>query len=344
MSLDLLPGKKNVTSVSYNEPYLLQLTLLNRHEKTLLSLLTNLTTRFLPKYMSCFIYICRHIIRPCLISSLQIHRRKDIQRKTALITGASSGIGKEITRILLKKNYHLVLVARNQPNMEKLKAELLNEDPTTMVEIVPQDLSIPYASKNIFATTQQKGIHVDLLVNNAGIGMYGALIDSNIEDLNKLLQINTHALSELCHFYGREMVKKSSGAILNIASMAAYQPVPFISAYAASKAYVLNFTEALSIELKRHGVGVTCYAPGHTDTDFFSQANIPLQHSFYGKHSRVPASLVAKDAINALLAKKTTRIYGFKNRLLTCLSKLLPRKTVLLISHRLVTQKGENFG
>ncbi|HXH54690.1 MAG TPA: SDR family oxidoreductase [Gammaproteobacteria bacterium] len=262
-----------------------------------------------------------------------------MRTKYALVTGASGGIGKEMARILFHKGYNLVLVARQGAKLEVVKAEFLPLNPKGSIEVLQADLSTVKGAESVYDFTESSKIEVEVLINNAGSGIYGALEKTDITKFYHMLMLNNYALTCLCKFYSKNMIKKKAGYILNIASLAAYQPVPYIAAYAASKSYVLNFSEAIAMELEEHGVSVTCFSPGHTDTNFFAEANIPEQHQFYGIKTRVSPKKVAENAINSLFNKKLSVIDGFKNSFLGCLNKFSPRKLTARISKMLVKVK-----
>ena len=262
-----------------------------------------------------------------------------MRSKNALITGASGGIGKEIARILFQKGYNLILVSRQGSKLEAVKAELLSDDSKGRIEVFQADLSTVNGAESVYYFTESSKIEIDVLVNNAGSGIYGAIENTDTNQLYHMLLLNDYALTCLCKFYSKNMIKNKAGYILNIASLAAYQPVPYIAAYAASKSYVLNFSEAIAMELEEHGVSVTCFSPGHTDTNFFREANIPEQHQFYGIKTRVNPKKVAENAVNSLFKKKLSVIDGFKNSFLGCLNKFSPRSLTAKISKMLVHGK-----
>ena len=262
----------------------------------------------------------------------------------ALITGGSCGIGLEFAKILLSK-YNLVLVGRNKEKLEKAKQDLLKQnvlDSERNIIILPYDLSELNSARNIFEYCKNKSINIKILINNAGCGIFGyhELLDE-MKIIN-MLNLNIIALTLLCKFFGEAMKSKKSGYILNIASLAAYQPVPYLSAYAASKSYVLNFSEALSRELKDYGVIVTCLSPGHTDTNFFTYAGIGNDKSgFYGLNTRVSPMKVAQVGINSMFAKRLSVIPGFKNNLLANISRFVPRILTANVS-KYLTKKELN--
>jgi len=259
-----------------------------------------------------------------------------MEHETALITGSSGGIGKEMAKKLFSQGYNLVLTSRNFSRLEKAKKEIQTLRLEGKIDILPIDLSLKESSQRLWEFTQSKAIEIGVLINNAGAGMYGCITELDFESLEQMLNLNTRTLTELCAIYGKAMTRRKKGKILNIASLAAYQPVPYISAYAASKAYVLNFSESIAMELEDYQVQVTCFSPGHTETNFFASAQISDDHKFYGTHTRVNPKEVAQSALDALFAGKISAIHGRKNRFLSFLSKISPRKTTARISKKMV--------
>ena len=260
-----------------------------------------------------------------------------VNKSFALITGASSGIGKEISKILFNMGYNLLITSRNQNELLKLKKELNVLDRDRKIEVVISNLSTQDGANIIFQYTKANNINVEVLVNNAGAGIYGEITNLECQEIINMLMLNIYSLTCLSSLYAKEMKLKKAGYILNIGSLAAYQPVPYIAPYAASKSYVLNFSEAIAMELKEYGVTVSCVSPGHTNTNFFNNANISDNHKFYGMDTRVDAYKVAKYAVNSLFSKKLSRVYGMKNKFLSLLNKITPRILIAHISKYLVS-------
>lgn len=259
--------------------------------------------------------------------------------KLALVTGASSGIGKEIARELYRRQYSLLLVSRREDKLEQVKTELLDAlgcDDRQKILLHCADLSTETGIDSVFKFTKAHQLAIDVLVNNAGVALYGPAEKNNSTALQRMLTLNTFAISAFCQHYGALMKERAAGYILNIASLAAYQPVPYIAAYAASKSYVLHYSEALAMEFAGSGVSVSCYSPGHTDTAFYHEAKIPDDHRFYHPSTRVLAAPVAKAAVHALFAKKLSKVHGVKNKVLSALNKFAPRRVTARISRALV--------
>jgi len=257
--------------------------------------------------------------------------------KYAIITGATSGIGYEMAKILAKKNHNLIIVSRNKNKLEAIKTDF-ETNFNINVEYLAIDLSVPKAAKEVHDKT--KIYDIEILINNSGFANYGEHCKINLQENYKLLQLNIIALTELCALFGADMKDKKSGMILNVASTAAYQPTPYFAAYGASKSYVLNFTEALAKELEENNVSVTCLSPGATDTSFFDVAKISeIENSQLRKSARQSAKEVAEIGINAMFNKKLSVIPGFKNNFLAFSNRFVPRSFVVSISKKIMQKK-----
>ncbi|HLL54704.1 MAG TPA: SDR family oxidoreductase, partial [Myxococcaceae bacterium] len=196
----------------------------------------------------------------------------DLKGKTALVTGASSGIGESLARLLASRGADLIVVARRADRLEALGRELSDKH-KVKVRVVAQDLAVPGAAAELFDKTEGQGQRVDLLMNNAGFGTQEFFLDIPWERTTQEIQLNITALTELAYRFGRAMRERKQGWLLNVASIAAYVPTSTMATYAAGKAYVLHFSQALGHELRGHGVQVTCVCPGGTVTEFQARAN-----------------------------------------------------------------------
>lgn len=251
---------------------------------------------------------------------------------TALITGATSGIGLEMARQLAANAVNLVLVSRRASALEKLARELQQEHPV-VVNTIAADLAVAGASAGIFEEVSRRKINVDYLINNAGVGIYGEHSDLDPESVASMLQLNIVAVCDLSHRFGAQMRTRGSGRILNIASTAAYQPAPYFAAYGASKAFVLNFSEALAKELEDYGVTVSCLSPGPTDTAFFD--GVDSQGVSVGHFAqRDDAAAVAGMGIDLMLRGGLSQIVGTKNFLRAFSARIAPRSVVAGYSKR----------
>ncbi len=253
-------------------------------------------------------------------------------RKTALITGPSSGIGLELARIFARENHNLVLVARSADKLRQLASELEKTHGARSL-ILAADLSEPGAPAYVLDQTTRAGITVDVLVNNAGFGQSGPFAENDLEECLRQIQLNVTALTHLTHLYLPEMIDRGRGKILNVASTAAFQPGPLMAVYYATKAYVLHFSEAIANELKGSGVTVTCLCPGPTATDFHKRARATdLNLLRYGV---MDARTVAEGGYRGLMAGKPVVISGLKNWLVAQSVRISPRQMVVGIVRKL---------
>ncbi|HLC75482.1 MAG TPA: SDR family oxidoreductase [Candidatus Nanoarchaeia archaeon] len=241
---------------------------------------------------------------------------------TALITGATSGIGLEITKILAAK-YDLFLVSRDKTKLAALKKSLEKQYDIN-IQILSIDLSKENAAQKVFARVK----HADVLVNNAGFGVAGESVDADASKINAMLHLNILTLTQLSALFGQQMKAQRKGYILNIASIAAFQPVPYLASYSASKSYVLNYTEALAKELEEYNVHVTCLCPGVTATHFYTAMGSAVKGG--------SARDVAVAGVNALFKNKMTVVPGFKNKLRIQFERLLPRWLIARLSKRVM--------
>ena len=257
-----------------------------------------------------------------------------MSKKWALITGATSGIGLEFSKLLAER-YNLVLLGRNQLKLDQTKKDLLSKEffrKDLQIQTIVSDLSDIKSAEFIFKECENYSLEIEVLVNNAGVGAFGEHVNLLNEDLTHMLNINVISLTFLSKYFAYSMKQRRSGFILNVASLAAYQPVPWIASYAASKSYVLNFSEALSKELEDYNISVTCLCPGHTRTNFFKLAGIgDKETGFYRVKTRMSAEKVAKIGLDALFRKKISVIPGIKNNILANMNRCAPRFLVAKI-------------
>lgn len=257
----------------------------------------------------------------------------------ALITGASSGIGLEMARLLAKRGYDLLLVSRNAERLAAL-AESLQSESDVAAHICAIDLAKAGSARDLFDFTRERGLEVELLINNAGVGHFGEHLSVDIESAQAMLQLNIISVCELCSLFGQEMRTRKRGRILNIASTAAYQPTPYFAAYGASKSFVLNFSEALAKELETQGVTVSCLSPGPTATGFFdSMDERGIRNGHFEKGGRHDARRVAQIGVDLMLAGKLSKIVGTVNAMRSFSGRLAPRAVVASVSKRLMQPK-----
>jgi short-subunit dehydrogenase len=246
--------------------------------------------------------------------------------KWALITGASAGIGVALARELAAGGTHLVLTARRRERLEELARELAAKHKIETA-FFAADLSEPSAPKKIHAFTREQGIEVRLLINNAGFGAYGELPSVEVSKLLDMVQVNCSAVVHLARLYLPEMVKRRSGDVLILASTASFQAVPYISTYAATKAFDLLFAEGLAEEMKPYGIRVCALCPGSTESEFHAVAG---QEKFARKAET--AEKVARTGLKALAAGKSYVISGLGNYLGAQGERLVPRRMVTRIA------------
>ncbi len=257
-------------------------------------------------------------------------------RKTVLITGASSGIGKELAMCFAGEGYRVVMVSANAPKLERAAEEVRTE---TRAEVlgVEKDLSQPRAAEELYYDIRQRGFRVDILVNNAGIGQCGAFLNEEAQREREMIALNITSLTELTRLFARDMAQAGRGKILNVASTVAYQPGPFIAVYYATKAYVLSLTQALRRELKGSGVAVSTLCPGATATEFSRRAG---KSDIKGAMS---AKKVAQAAFKGLMRGKAVIIPGGWNKAAVVMSKVLPSCISAAIVERIQNKQIESF-
>lgn len=242
--------------------------------------------------------------------------------KTALITGASSGIGLELAKIFAANNMNLILVARNENKLNELKKEL--ERFKVSIHLLALDLSKTDSSQLVFDYCSKQNLNVDILINNAGFGDFGMFANSIWKKQEEMITLNMQTLTHLTHLFLPSMIKNKYGKILNVASTAAFQPGPLMSVYYATKAYVLSFSEALSNELEGSGVTVTVLCPGPTESGFQNAAD--MKDSKLVKGRKLPTSKeVADYAYKALMNGKVIAIHGLLNSLMATAIRFTPR-------------------
>ena len=261
-----------------------------------------------------------------------------LKLQTALITGASGGIGYELAKLFARDHYDLVLVARSSDKLNQVAAELQNQFEVT-VKSVALDLAAAPAPQFLFDQLQREQIAVDILVNNAGFGAFGEFASMPEEEILGQIHLNITALTHLTRLFLPPMLTRRSGRIMNVASTAAFQPGPLMAVYYATKAYVLSFSEALANEVDGSGVSVTCFCPGATDTGFAKRAGTENTRLFK-KIGAMNAEAVARDGYRGLMAGRTVVISGAHNWLVAESVRFAPRKLVTAVS-RWIAEKVE---
>lgn len=246
------------------------------------------------------------------------------RNKTVLITGASKGIGYELAKLFAADGYDLVLIARSKELLYEIKENFETEYKSEVLVIV-KDLSLPDSALEIYNETQKREIEIDILINNAGIGEFGHFADLEFEKVRQIVQLNMIAVTELTSLYLKEMTKRRSGKIMNVSSLAAFQPGPWMSLYYASKAYIQSLSEAIAVELEGTGVTMTVLCPGPTKSDF--QKQVGSEDSALVRLNLMSSSEeVAKHAYKDLDNGKMISIPGVLNNGIAFLAKIFPSK------------------
>ncbi len=261
------------------------------------------------------------------------HRRKG-EGQTALITGASSGIGLELARCFAGDGYNLVLVARSAEALDAAAASLTREFGAGVVPIA-RDLSLPNAGAELVQTLSGRSLTIDVLVNNAGYGAAGPFEKSNLEDQLGMVDLNVRALVELTHLFWPQILKNKRGGVLNVASTAGFQPAPFFAVYSATKAFVLSFSEALWEEARGTGVHISCLCPGSTESAFHKRAgteNILLQRA-----GMMSAARAAELGYRAFQNNQRVKVAGLRNALLAGSAAFAPRALLLRVTRKLLS-------
>ena len=255
-------------------------------------------------------------------------------KNTALITGASNGIGLELARTHASKGGDLVLVARNKSKLDELKTELEKQFKVS-VYTIGKDLSETNAAQEIFDETKKQNIHVDYLINNAGFGDFGMFVETDWKKELQMINLNITTMTHFTKLYLQDMIKRRSGKIMNVASTAAFQSGPTMAVYCATKAYVLSFTEAVSNEVSDKGITITALCPGATETGFQAAGGMEESELFKGK--KLPtAKEVAEYGYTSMIKGKTVAIHGIMNYIMSNSIRFIPRAMVLKVSRKLL--------
>lgn len=257
--------------------------------------------------------------------------------KFALITGASGGIGLCIARELAKRKNNLLLVARSSVKLQRICIDLEREF-AIKADYLSVDLSNPMATQTVLEWLRAKSYSVDILVNNAGYGLWGRVDTTPADQLNNMMQLNMNAVVNMCHALLPELKKQPKAYIMNIASTAAYQAVPTLATYAASKAFVVLFTRGLRRELKDSNISVTCVSPGATSTNFIDRAGMEAMKERAEKFSMRPEA-VASAAVIGMLKGKAEVLPGFANWISVQLTYFVPKFIPEKIAERLYKTK-----
>ena len=253
---------------------------------------------------------------------------------TALVTGASSGIGREIARILASRGHDLVLVSRSAPKLDELKRELEASYGISAM-VLPMDLSRPGAAVSVHEILKARDIEIDILVNNAGVGYYGEVVSMPADRIEGLVMLDVVALTQLCSLFGADMKARKRGRILNVSSAAAFLPVPYAAVYSAAKSYVTKFSRAFREEMRPYGVIVTCLHPGQTRTGFFEAAGGRTVNTLMTMSARE----VAESGVRAVFRGKASITTGTMNKISSLAGLVVPVKLIGWFMRRSIGRK-----
>ena len=251
--------------------------------------------------------------------------------KTVLVTGASMGLGAAFARELSRRGARVVLVSRSRDQLEAVARELNG------AHVIAEDLGRPGAARRVFDAVTAKGLDVDVLINNAGFGLQGHFDDIPINAQREEIDLNVGALVELTHVF-LPMIERRQGGVIQVASTAAFQPVPYMAVYAATKAFVLSFSEALWAEYRSRGVRVLALCPGATDTSFFQRSG---ENAAFGK--KAPPEDVVRLGLQAFRANRASVVHGTGNFLTSMLSRFTTRELTAKLSERLMRARASSL-
>ena len=254
-------------------------------------------------------------------------------KNTALITGASNGIGLELAKVHASKGGDLVLVARNKTKLDELKAELESQFKVS-VYTIGKDLSANNSAQEVYDETTKQNIQIDYLINNAGFGDFGMFAETEWNKELQMINLNVTTLTQFTKLYLQDVVKRKSGKIMNVASTAAFQSGPTMAVYYATKAYVLSFSEAVDNEVSGKGVTVTTLCPGPTESGF--QAAAAMEESNLVKGKKLPtAKEVAEYGYSSMMKGKTVAIHGMMNWIMANSVRFTPRALVVKLTRKI---------
>jgi short-subunit dehydrogenase len=253
-------------------------------------------------------------------------KKLNFENTTVLITGASSGIGKEFAKQLASKGANLVLTARTHSDLIKLAQQLESDHPNIWIKTIPADLSDLNAPRKLFEKINDLGLSVDYLINNAGFGKFCEFSAESFDTYHNMLMLNINALVELTHLCLPTMINKNCGGVINVASIGSFQPLPYQTVYGASKAFVLSFSEALTGELLDTNIRVMALCPGTTESRFMENANADTSNM-----NLAPASKVVSSALTAYAKNRMYTVSGTINYLVSLIPRLVTRKRTVKI-------------
>jgi short-subunit dehydrogenase len=260
--------------------------------------------------------------------------------KTALITGASSGFGQEFAKLFAADGYDVILASRNGEKLTDIATDLKMKHGIRAI-VIEKDLSRPGSAEALYNEVKKHNIEINVLVNNAGVGQHGLLTETDMDKELAIINLNVISLYQLTKFFLKDMVARDEGKILQLASTASMAPLPFMSVYSGTKAFVYAFTQALVSELKDTNVSMTALIPGASDTDFFKKAH--AEHTMIYNDTKLsdPAK-VAKDGYVALMKGKSKVVSGTKNKVQVAMANVLPPETVTKGTRKFMEEKKED--
>jgi len=259
--------------------------------------------------------------------------KMDLRGKTALITGASSGLGAEFARQFAELGCSLILVARRLERLQEVQTEISGRYDVP-IESVSMDLTEEDAPQRLYSQLKNSGCAVDVLVNNAGFGLFGNFVETPWERVHSMLELDILALTQLTHLFVADMIERNSGYILLVGSTGSFQPTPSYAVYSAAKSYVLSLGEALHYELRHSGVKCSVLCPGVTRTDFLEVAG--QQPTAYQRAIMMTGEEVVRIGINALLKGRSSVVSGWSNAFLAWGTRFMPRQALAAVSGRLM--------
>lgn len=261
---------------------------------------------------------------------------RELEGRTALVTGASSGLGADFARDLASRGCNLILVARREDLLKGLQAEI-GKQYGVQVDYYSMDLSTEDAPQALYDQVKAAGKTVDFLINNAGFGLYGEFIDVPWEREREMLQLDIITLLHLTKLFVRDMVARNYGRVLQVSSIGAYVPTPTYASYSAAKSFVLYFGEALNYELRKTNVRCTVISPGVTATDF--QKNAGQELTLYQRTTMMQSPVVTRIGIDKMLQGRSSVVPGILNSILAWSNRLMPRRMAAMLAHRTMTMQ-----
>lgn len=256
-----------------------------------------------------------------------------LKGKWALVTGASSGLGVDFAHQLAEMGCNLLLVARREDRL-KAVAEAIRQKQGVQVEVIIMDLSVPDAPQRLYDQIKAAGKQVDVLVNNAGYGLYGEFLKIDWEREQNMLQLDIMTVVQMTKLFVRDMVARNFGYVLQIASIGAYQPSPLYATYSAAKSFVLNFSEAVNYELRDKNVRISVVSPGITKTEFLQVSG--QNATFYQRMVMMTSEQVVRIGLNTMLKGRPSIVPGILNAITVWMNRLMPRRMAAVIGYRLM--------